>query len=263
MHPAKLVFYSWLNKKKGLSSCGQKSPVCLKISQRSPFVLLVTCSFVLFASLKVFPFFFPLNSSHRFVSKLKLPFTLQLPVSEGSPPPPREKHYLTRHYSILHLASHQPEDRRDAFSVATPEFPRQNPQATPLWNRRRVVMFEFPAIKEKMHVHSFAHGPPGPITVRKAWSQFTRRFTTVHGRNQKTLSAETIYDYFSLWGFSRVERLKVLSHGGPTQTQFSTLQAPTLSLCSWNRKLSEDPPVFSNYFPTMNEFAFKLYLWPI
>lgn len=42
--------------------------------------------------------------------------------------------------------------------------------------------------------------------------------------------------------------------------QISTLQAPTLSLCSGKRKLSEDPPVFSKYFATMKEFAFKLHL---
>lgn len=84
MHSAK-YFFKFLNKqkKKRISSSGQNSPVCLKISPRSSFVLLFTCSFVLFAPAKVFYPFFPLNSSHHWVGKLKLPFTLQLPASKG------------------------------------------------------------------------------------------------------------------------------------------------------------------------------------
>lgn len=40
-------------------------------------------------------------------------------------------------------------------------------------------------------------------------------------------------------------------------------ELPDLSLRSCKRELSEDPRVFSKYFPTKNEFALKLYLSPI
>lgn len=172
---------------------------------------------------------------------------------------------------MLHLASHQPEHHRDAFSVAPPEFLSQKPPATPFEPQLCCDVWKFPAIKrENAHVKT----PAGPITVRKGRSQFKWRFTAVHCGNQKTLFAKMMSDYFVLWGFSRHERWKVLS-GFPQQGtdadseeicvcwQISTLRAPRSSLRSCKRELSEDPRVFSKYFTTKNEFALKLYLSPI
>lgn len=131
MRPAKFVFYFWLNKK-SLSSSGPKSPVCLKKSHRGR--LLSCWSRVLLSCLRLwrffFLFFFSSTAHITLWAKLKLPFTLLLPVSGGFSPPLKSSAWLgiIRH-SIWHPTKQKTTERHSQLLHLS--FWGENPQVTP------------------------------------------------------------------------------------------------------------------------------------